>query len=240
MLARTAFCGQCVMATAWLDSGVCDDRSTVLHGLRSNSIGVCDGEAKPKLAVVRDADSEFVGVVLLGQKHGRGKITYAGGDTLSGSWTNGKLHGVVVFQFANGDTAHGEYCENVPTGQVTVLLVHHGIQHTFFEIKGPRAPLLRQQTALQPVGQLGHDRIHLLRLLIQITAQPHQLVGFAQILGADFLVIFSCKRTIRPGTRAAILYIDARGVARCIGRAVRAHLLGLAVYTEGHTIRALA
>ena len=58
----------------------------------------------------------------------------------------------------------------------------------FFEVELPGAGLLRQQAALQPVGELGDHALQMLQLLVELLAQPGQFLGVAQLLGVDFLV----------------------------------------------------
>jgi hypothetical protein len=53
----------------------------------------------------------------------------------------------------------------------------------FLEIEFPGAVLLRQQAALQAVGQLADDALQVRQLLVELLAQPVQLIGVAQILG---------------------------------------------------------
>ena len=62
------------------------------------------------------------------------------------------------------------------------------VEHAFLEVELPGAVLLRQQPALQPVGEPADDALQMRELLVEIGAQPRQLVGVAQILGLDDLV----------------------------------------------------
>ena len=62
------------------------------------------------------------------------------------------------------------------------------IEHALLEVELPGAVLLRQQPALQPVGEPADDALQMRELLVEIGAQPRQLVGVAQILGVDDLV----------------------------------------------------
>ena len=50
------------------------------------------------------------------------------------------------------------------------------------------AVLLRQQAALQAVGEAPDDALEMGELLVEIGAQARQLVGIAEILGVDDLV----------------------------------------------------
>ena len=58
----------------------------------------------------------------------------------------------------------------------------------FVQVELPGARLLRQQPALQPVGQLGDHALQMLQLLVELLAQPRQLVGVAQLFGVDLFV----------------------------------------------------
>ena len=55
--------------------------------------------------------------------------------------------------------------------------------------KRPGAVLLGQQPALQPVGQARDHVGEAGQLLVEVGAQPRQLLGVAQLLGDDDLVV---------------------------------------------------
>ena len=55
-----------------------------------------------------------------------------------------------------------------------------GVEQPFFLVELPAAVLLRHQPALQPVGELGDDALELDELLVEIGAQPGQLLLVAQ------------------------------------------------------------
>jgi hypothetical protein len=57
-----------------------------------------------------------------------------------------------------------------------------------FEIEIPGAALLRQQAALETVGEAADDALEVGELLVEIAAQARELLGIAQILGLDGLV----------------------------------------------------
>src|SRR5690606_28935828 len=63
-----------------------------------------------------------------------------------------------------------------------------GVEHSLFEVELPGAVLLREQPALQPVGEAGDDALQMLQLLVEIGAQPRQFLRVAQFLGADHFV----------------------------------------------------
>ena len=62
------------------------------------------------------------------------------------------------------------------------------IEHAFLEVELPGAVLLRHQPALQPVGEPRDHALQMRQLLVEIAAQPLQLVGVAEVLGRDHLV----------------------------------------------------
>ena len=63
-----------------------------------------------------------------------------------------------------------------------------GIEQAFLEIEIPGAVLLRHQPALQAVGEPRHHALKIGQLLVEIVAQPRQLLAVAEILGGDLLV----------------------------------------------------
>ena len=52
----------------------------------------------------------------------------------------------------------------------------------------PGAVLLRHQAARRPVGEAGNDALQMRELLVEIGAQPLQLVMVAEIFGGDDFV----------------------------------------------------
>ena len=59
-----------------------------------------------------------------------------------------------------------------------------GVERAFLEVEIPGAVLLRHQLALQPVGEARHGARQVAQLLVEEGAQPLQLVGRGQLLGA--------------------------------------------------------
>ena len=59
------------------------------------------------------------------------------------------------------------------------------VEHALLEVELPGAVLLRQQPALQAVGEAADDALQMGELLVEIGAQPRQLVGVAELLGVD-------------------------------------------------------
>ena len=57
------------------------------------------------------------------------------------------------------------------------------IEQAFLEIEFPGAVLLRHQAALQPVGEPRHHALQMRELLVEIAAQPVELLRLAQLLG---------------------------------------------------------
>src|SRR6188474_483900 len=73
------------------------------------------------------------------------------------------------------------------------------IDHAFVEIEVPAAVLLRQQPALQPVGEPRHGAVQRLQLLVEEGAQALELVGVAKLLGTDDLVIGAGEYLVAEG-----------------------------------------
>ena len=89
------------------------------------------------------------------------------------------------------------------------------IEHAFFEVELPGAVLLRHQAALQPVCEPRHDALQMRELLVEIAAQPFQLVVVAKILGRDHLVEFRRESVIfRPARLVGAARIRPRRLTR--------------------------
>ena len=69
-------------------------------------------------------------------------------------------------------------------GSTTMRDSRAGSSMPFLEVEFPGAVLLRQQPALQPVGQPRDDALQMRELLVEIAAQPVELFRLAQLLGA--------------------------------------------------------
>ena len=114
------------------------------------------------------------------------------------------------------------------------------VERAFLEVEIPAAVLLREQPPLQPVGEPRHRAVQRLELLVEKGAQAIELVGVAQLLGVDDLVIGAGEHLVAegfriiehreigtPGLRAA-WQICGFGVAvEPVGRAVLAVVEGL-------------
>ena len=89
------------------------------------------------------------------------------------------------------------------------------IEHALLEIELPGAVLLRHQPALQPVGEPRHDALQMRELLVEIAAQPFQLVMVAEVFGRDHLVEFRREGVIfRPARLVGAARIRPRRLAR--------------------------
>ncbi len=89
------------------------------------------------------------------------------------------------------------------------------IENALFEVELPGAVLLRHQPALEPVGETRDDALQMRELLVEIGAQPLQLVMVAEILGGDDLVEFRRKGVIfRPARLVLAVRIRTRRLAR--------------------------
>ena len=74
-----------------------------------------------------------------------------------------------------------------------------GVDLALVEIEVPAAVLLREQLPLQAVGEPRHGAVKRLQLLVEKGAQTVELVGVAQILGADDLVIGLGENLVAEG-----------------------------------------
>ena len=89
------------------------------------------------------------------------------------------------------------------------------IENAFLEIELPGAVLLRHQAALQPVGEPRDDALQMRELLVEIGAQPLQLVMVAEIFGRDHLVELRREGVIfRPARLVGAARIRPRRLAR--------------------------
>ena len=68
-----------------------------------------------------------------------------------------------------------------------------GIEHALLEVEFPAAVLLGHQPALQPVGEARDHALQRRQLLVEIGAQPVELLGVAEFLGADDFVELMVK-----------------------------------------------
>ena len=107
------------------------------------------------------------------------------------------------------------------------------IDHALVEIEVPAAVLLGEQTALQAIGEPRHGAVQRLQLLVEKGAQAVELVGIAELLGVDDLVIGAGEHLVAEGLGV----IEHRevgaprlGAARAFGR------VGIAVETIGAAV----
>ena len=75
------------------------------------------------------------------------------------------------------------------------------VERALLEVEVPGAVLLRHQLALQPVGEPRHRALQVAQLLVEEGAQPLQLVGRGQVLGADLLVVVAAEDLVAEGLR---------------------------------------
>src|SRR5258708_36764922 len=73
------------------------------------------------------------------------------------------------------------------------------IEQSLLKVELPGAVLLRHQPALQTVRKPRDHALQVRELLVQIAAQPFELLWFAQVLGRNGLVEFCVEAAIvRP------------------------------------------
>ena len=74
-----------------------------------------------------------------------------------------------------------------------------GVDHAFVEIEVPAAVLLGEQPALQAIVKPRHGAVQRQQLLVEEGAQALELVGVAQLLGIDHLVIGAGEDLVAEG-----------------------------------------
>ena len=94
-----------------------------------------------------------------------------------------------------------------------------GVEHALLLVEIPAARLLRQQPPLEPVGEPGDDIGKPAHLLVEIGAEPPELLLVAQLVGLDDLVeaggeglVVGLRRQIpvAPAGRGESAFADAR------------------------------
>ncbi len=93
-----------------------------------------------------------------------------------------------------------------------------GIEQALVEIEVPGAGLLRQQAALQPVGQAADHALEAAELLVELGAQPAELDRAAKLARLDHLVELGREHPI--GERVAAGRDVLRGLERGLGVAI--------------------
>ena len=73
------------------------------------------------------------------------------------------------------------------------------VERALLEVEVPGAVLLRQQLALQPVGEARHGALQVAQLLVEEGPQALQLVGRGQALGGDLLVVGAAENLVAEG-----------------------------------------
>ena len=76
-----------------------------------------------------------------------------------------------------------------------------GVERALLQIELPGAALLREQPPLQPVGEARHHARQRPQLAIEVGAQPLQLLGRGELLGADLLVELAREDLVAEGLR---------------------------------------
>ncbi len=89
-----------------------------------------------------------------------------------------------------------------------------GVEQAFLEVEGPGAVLLGHQPPLQPVGQARDHAGEGGQLLVEIGAQPLQLLGLAEVGGSDDLVVRVGEHLVGGLRVARVLDVGARGLGR--------------------------
>ncbi len=74
-----------------------------------------------------------------------------------------------------------------------------GVDHAFLKVEVPAAVLLGEKPPLKPVGEPRHGAVQGLQLLVEKGAQAVELVGVAQLLGVDDLVIGAGEDLVAEG-----------------------------------------
>ena len=64
-----------------------------------------------------------------------------------------------------------------------------GVEVAFLEVELPGPDLLGEQAALEPVGELADDALQVRELLVEVRAQPAQLVRLAELRRVDGFVV---------------------------------------------------
>src|SRR5262249_3007782 len=75
------------------------------------------------------------------------------------------------------------------------------IEQPLFEVELPGAILLGHQAALQPIGEPRDDALEIRELLVEIAAQPIELLGLAQFVGRHYLVELGDERPVIGAAR---------------------------------------
>src|SRR5260370_34968589 len=99
------------------------------------------------------------------------------------------------------------------------------IEQSLLKVELPGAVLLRHQPALQTVRKPRDYALQVRELLVQIAAQPFELLWFAQVLGRNGLVVFWDEAAI---VRPARLVLAMSARAPRLGRRLRITHFGVA------------
>ena len=110
------------------------------------------------------------------------------------------------------------------------------IEQTLLQVEFPGPVLLRHQPALQPVGEPRHDALQMRELLVEIAAQPVELLRLAQLLGRHHLVMPGDEG---PIVGAARLVDAVPPRAPRLGRSLGIAHLGIVGHLGGQRFRGL-
>src|SRR5258707_583808 len=92
------------------------------------------------------------------------------------------------------------------------------IEQSLLKVELPGAVLLRHQPALQTVRKPRDYALQVRELLVQIAAQPFELLWFAQVLGRNGLVVFCDEAAIvRPARLVLAMSARAPRLGRSLG-----------------------
>ena len=88
------------------------------------------------------------------------------------------------------------------------------VEHALLEVELPGAVLLRQQPALQPVGEPRHHALQVRELLVEVAAQALQLLRLAQVLGRRSSRRIAGERPVVGSARLVLRRDGAAATAR--------------------------
>lgn len=93
-----------------------------------------------------------------------------------------------------------------------------GVEVAFFEIEFPGPDLLGEQPALEPVRELADDALQVRELLVEVRAQPVQLVRLAELRRVDDLVVVGAIRVVLVAIEDVVARLGTPGrLARGLG-----------------------
>jgi hypothetical protein len=111
------------------------------------------------------------------------------------------------------------------------------IEQSLLKVELPGAILLRHQPALQTVREPRDHALQVRELLVQVAAQPFELLWFAQVLGRNGLVVFCDKAAI---VRPARLVLAMSARAPRLGRSLGITHFGIVGHLRGERLGRLS